>query len=441
MANPTSGQAPLNVQFTTQSSGAITAWAWNFGDGTGSTEQSPAHTYMAAGHYTVSLTVTGPGGSDTETKVSYINVTMPPAPVAAFTANPTSGQAPLNVQFTDQSSGVIAAWSWDFGDGTSSTDQSPAHTYMAGAYTVSLTVSGPGGSHTETKADYITVTAPPAPTAKFTAEPTSGQFPLNVQFTDNSEGDITAWSWDFGDGTGSTEQSPAHTYTAAGNYTVSLTVTGPGGSDTKTKPDFITVLVPPAPKAKFNAEPTTGQAPLTVQFNEKSEGEYASCLWDFGDGNTSTEENPSHTYQNAGLYTVSLTVTGPGGSDTKTKPNFITVTEPATPELPAPPPAPFIPIPEPPPTELPAPTPEPPTPTPELPTLTPTPEPPTTTPEPPTPIPEPPTPTPEPPTATPEPPTPTPEPPMPTPEPPTPTLILLSTSTPMPPTTFVPKTG
>ena len=167
---------------------------------------------------------------------------------------------------------------------------------------------------------------PGAPTADFTASPTSGCAPLTVSFTDQSTGDITSWSWDFGDGNTSTEQNPTHTYTAAGTYTVSLTVTGPGGSDTETKVDYIAVY--DTPVADFVGSPTSGDAPLTVDFTDQSTGNPTSWNWDFGDGNTSTAQNPTHTYNNPGTYTVTLTVSNDCGSDQVTKVDYITVTEP-----------------------------------------------------------------------------------------------------------------
>ncbi|MFH0945878.1 MAG: PKD domain-containing protein, partial [Planctomycetota bacterium] len=169
-----------------------------------------------------------------------------PAPVAEFSGTPTSGVVPLGVSFTDLSSGgPVTSWSWDFGDTTSSTLQNPNHTYTsAGTYTVSLTATGPGGVDTETKVGYITVDEQP-PVADFSGTPTSGTAPLLVTFTDlTSGGPVTGWSWDFGDTGTSTLQHPTHTYTTSGTYTVSLTVTGPGGNDTITKTDYITVTAP-----------------------------------------------------------------------------------------------------------------------------------------------------------------------------------------------------
>ena len=166
-------------------------------------------------------------------------------PVAAFTGTPTSGELPLYVSFTDQSTENPTSWSWTFGDGGTSTAQNPGHTYTsAGVYTVTLTATNAYGSDGETKTNYITVTAPAAPVAAFVGTPTSGSYPLEVAFTDQSSGNPTSWSWTFGDGGTSTAQNPSHEYTAAGVYTVSLTATSAYGSDGETKTDYITVTEP-----------------------------------------------------------------------------------------------------------------------------------------------------------------------------------------------------
>jgi serine protease len=188
----------------------------------------------------------------------------------------------------------------------------------------------------------------PHPAAMFTAEPQSGAEQLTVQFIDQSTGDISSWSWDFGDGQTSTEQNPIHTYIKASHYTVSLTVAGSGGTDTETKRKCINVFMPSSPSADFEAEPMDGVAPLTVDFTDQSKcsaifvyrekgsfyvisgdasdlGGITDWAWDFGDGETSTERNPTHTYSLAGSYTVNLTVTGPGGTSTKNKENYIEV--------------------------------------------------------------------------------------------------------------------
>jgi len=174
-------------------------------------------------------------------------VTYPP--VAAFTGTPTSGDYPLTVAFSDQSTNTPTSWSWTFGDGGTSTAQNPGHTYTAaGTYSVTLDVTNADGSDSLTKNGYIVVTEPPAPlppVAAFAGTPTSGDYPLNVVFTDQSTNTPTSWSWTFGDGGTSTAQNPAHTYTAAGTYTVTLTATNVYGSDAETKAGYITVTAPP----------------------------------------------------------------------------------------------------------------------------------------------------------------------------------------------------
>jgi PKD repeat protein len=334
---PTTGAAPLAVAFHDASTGTPTSWSWSFGDGATSTLQNPSHTYAAAGSYTVSLTASNTSGANTATKAGYISVTAPPppAPVASFSATPTSGVAPLSVQFTDTSTNSPTAWSWTFGDGGTSTAKSPAHTYSAvGTYTVSLTATNAGGSNTMTKASYIAVSSlpPPAPVAAFSGTPTGGTAPLAVQFTDTSTNSPTSWSWSFGDGGTSTAKSPSHTYSAAGTYTVSLTATNAGGSNTATKSGYISVTAAPpaAPVANFSAAPTSGVAPLSVQFTDTSTNTPTSWSWSFGDGGTSTAKSPSHTYSAAGTYTVSLTATNAGGSNTATKSGYITVTSSAS---------------------------------------------------------------------------------------------------------------
>ena len=175
----------------------------------------------------------------------------------------------------------------------------------------------------------VSVTVPySTPVAGFTASTTLGAAPLALNFTNTSTGTITSYAWNFGDSTTSTAQSPSHVYSTPGTYTVSLTVTGPGGSNTQTRTNYITVNAP-APVAQFTGNPTAGTAPLTVNFTNSSSGTITSYAWSFGDSTTSTAQSPSHVYSTPGTYTVSLTVTGPGGSNTQTRTNYITVNAPA----------------------------------------------------------------------------------------------------------------
>lgn len=158
--SPASGTAPLTVYFTDQSTNSPTSWSWNFGDGGTSTAQHPSHTYTLSGTYTVRLTASNAEGTgDPSTKTNYISVSAP-LPNAQFTASPTTGTAPLTVYFTDQSTNSPTSWSWNFGDGGTSTAQHPSHIYTSsGTYTVSLTVANAAGSDSEVKVGFVTVTS------------------------------------------------------------------------------------------------------------------------------------------------------------------------------------------------------------------------------------------------------------------------------------------
>jgi PKD repeat protein len=314
-ASPVSGAPPLAVAFTDKSTGATPlTYQWTFGDGGTSTATNPTHTYTAAGIYSVTLTITNAYGTDSETKAEYIKVGK--GPVADFGATPQSGNLPLTVTFQDMSAGNPTTWSWTFGDGGTSTDWNPSHTYTkAGTYGVTLTVTNAFGSSSKIKAGYITAGMPP--TADFTSGARSGPIPLTVKFTDASTGRPTSWSWDFGDGTTSTQQNPSHTYTNAGAYTVTLTAKNAYGADSETKAGFVTAGA--ALAAEFTADQRVGTAPLTVKFTDLSAGNPASWAWNFGDGTTSTEQNPTHVYKVEGTYDVSLMVTNSYGSDTEKK--------------------------------------------------------------------------------------------------------------------------
>jgi len=475
---PTSGDAPLPVTFTDTSSHTPTTWYWDFGDGAISTVQNPSHTYTAGGKHIVSLTARNASGQDTETKDNYITVAAPP--VASFDFYRTWGVvgAETTAEFKDTSTNTPTSWSWTFGDGGVSTVQNPYHTYSAvGLYTVALTATNTSGSGTCTKAGLVHILGIKA---EFKADTTFGTVPLTVNFTDESTGTPTTWSWTFGDGGASTVQNPSHTYVATGYYTVMLTVQGLHGSNTTIKSSYITACgevivyptsysmdvpgggnghvtsgtlndlhtadgvcmaftsdttdtahyfcevryvsatgytadqlvgamveyrakadgpvetcakpswncpacpihpfpgvlttytysreaaraldesgnavmtvcsypmvtkVPinisvdmvrwhlylkpgggtPTPVAAFTGTPTIGVAPQAVNFTDASTNSPTAWAWNFGDFTISTARHPSHTYAAPGVYTVALTATNSGGSNTTTRVNYVTV--------------------------------------------------------------------------------------------------------------------
>ncbi|PWR76236.1 PKD domain-containing protein [Methanospirillum stamsii] len=176
------------------------------------------------------------------------------------------------------------------------------------------------------------VTEPPVSSvsplvADFIADPLSGMVPLTVTFTDLSIGGPTLWSWDFGDGTTDTISNPVHQYMLPGTYSVTLTVSNTDGSASIIKEQYITasgsggIL-----KADFTATPVTGQAPLKVQFTDKSSGSPTLFAWSFGDGTGDSAQNPVHTYDKDGKYSVNLTVADAVGLDsTESKEDYIVV--------------------------------------------------------------------------------------------------------------------
>ena len=333
VGSPTSGYNPLTVSFTDESSNSPTSWYWTFGDGGWSTLKNPSYTYLLPGVYNVTLTSTNSvGSSDPLTKYNYITVYAHNAtPVANFTSSLQTGPVPLTVQFFDTSAGNnITSWSWNFGDGNTSTAKNPIYTYYSvGNWTVTHTVTNDGGSNTLTVPNYIIITHNPPPVANFTMNPTGGDVPLSVQFTDTSAGnDLNSWLWNFGDGNISNARNPVHTFSSVGTSTVTLTVTNDDGSNSTSR--VVVVSHNSLPQAAFNSNVTSGNIPLCVQFYDNSTGgNIGSWEWNFGDGsNNSTLQNPVHTYQGQGLYTVTLTVTNDAGSSTKQIKNYITAINP-----------------------------------------------------------------------------------------------------------------
>ena len=253
-ATPLTGGVPLNVQFTDTSTNNPTSWIWNFGDTMNTTvsyAQHPNHTYEYPGNYSVKLWAMNEGGTGYVEKQGYI-FTYYPA-VANFTGTPTSGSyglSGMSVQFTDQSTGGVSSWDWDFGDGSYSeynTHQNPGHTYAVGLYSVNLTVENAFSSDYLIRSDYINVT-PNAPTSDFETYDNDvdmtpldhGVAPLSVFFYDLSSDAPTSWVWNFGDGNittiikdGSHEYADIyHTFTSAGSYNISLTAINAWGSHT-----------------------------------------------------------------------------------------------------------------------------------------------------------------------------------------------------------------
>jgi gliding motility-associated-like protein len=301
--------------------GNITSWAWTFGDGGTSTLQNPTHIYATAGIYNVSLTVTSNNNCDSTYKST---VTVYPIPVPAFTATtPCLGNATVFTNSSSITSGSIANWNWAFGDGNTSNVQNPSNTYTAaGTYNVDLVIVSNKGCIDSVKQPVI---VNPNPVVNFKANDTVGCVPLCVTFTDMSNiasGTITAWNWDFGDGTAnSTKQNPTHCYTKVGTFSVTLMVTSANGCSTSwTHVNYITTY--PVPVANFLAtpNPTTIVDPV-VSFIDKSGGSPISWYWTFGDNLDSIKlsQNTIHTYQDTGTFWTTLRIVNKYGCVDSTK--------------------------------------------------------------------------------------------------------------------------
>jgi PKD repeat protein len=321
-ANKTSGCAPLSVNFTNTSTGAIT-YSWDFGNGNTSTLTNPGATYNTAGVYSVVLTATNGASSNTHT----VSISVFANPIPNFTTISPScvGQV---VPFTDNSiagSGSLTTWAWDFGDGSNQTTNTglATHTYVAGGtFPVTLIVTNSNGC---SKSIINNVTILAAPHADFTGSPSSACVPpISVDFTTTSTfvGAVT-YLWNFGDGNASTLANPSHTYNFTGSYNIALEITQQGCKDTMTKLNYVVIedIVP-----DFSANDSSVCAGQVISFTDLSVPLSVSRTWDFGDGATSTLANPTHTYATAGTYAVSLlNATAIGCTHSIIKNNFITV--------------------------------------------------------------------------------------------------------------------
>jgi PKD repeat protein len=286
------------VQFTNTSTGAA-SFNWNFGDGTSSTLTNPVHSYGAPGVYTITLSgvSTSFGCIDSVSQA----VTISALPVPAIAAAPTFGCGPLTVNFTNTSTNANF-YAWNFDDGNTSASASPINTFtLPGTYNVVLIAENLQGCVDSLS---IPINVYPQPTAAFSLPAVfSCSLPANVNLVNGSTGAAT-YTWDFGNGQTTNLNSPLITYTAHNTYQILLTAVNTYGcSDTATA----TFFAIPTPVVSFAPDVSTGCEPLTVSFTNNSING-TNYLWQFGTGDTSSLVNPAFTYNNAGSYNVTLTV-------------------------------------------------------------------------------------------------------------------------------------
>ncbi|MDB4089463.1 PKD domain-containing protein [Flavobacteriales bacterium] len=284
-------------------SSLATNYYWDFGDGILDSNVNPTHTYSSAGLFQVSLQVENSFGCNSSFDDTVIVLSNPIADFIVDTVclfNPSF--------FTNLSSGVNLAWGWSFGDGNTSGVQNPTHVYAVdSSFGAILTVTTPFGC---TDSSSRTAVVLPIVDAQFNYSLACvGRV---IAFSDSSVGNPSSWRWNFGDGNSSNIQNPSHTYSATGNFTVTLIVSNTEGcSDTISKVVFVNSI----PVPNFTADTVCVGNIMSFNNTTSNTQPITSYFWSFGDGNNSTATNPVYTYALPGVYLVTLTVTNNGGCD------------------------------------------------------------------------------------------------------------------------------
>jgi PKD repeat protein len=304
-ASPGEGCFPLTVIFDPVLKVPGTTYKWDFGNNNTSTDQNPSAIYASPGNYDVTLTV-----NNTATVIHGSFVIVHDAPAVDFSFDKASGCAPLTVKFKDQTStasGNIDSWSWVFGDGGTSSQANPTYTFVTpGNPIVSLRVRNQFGCE-----KLKSITSPIAvlgPIAKFTVDKTAVcALPAAFQFTNQSTGNNNTYLWTFGDGQTSTDINPSHSYSQAGTFEVVMKAKDAGGCEQSFK-----LKVNAGTEGGIDMDLSTDKVcfekPIDFDVLFAASNPPTSVSWNFGDGNSSLINDPSHTYDDPGTYTVTLDV-------------------------------------------------------------------------------------------------------------------------------------
>ena len=300
------------IAFEDRSDGEIERWRWDFGDGTSATTPDATKAWATPGRYRVQLTVANEQGSDAASV--FVDVVEGlRAPVAVLTAPKTEVDLGAPVTFRGSSSTDPAAYSWNFGDGRTSTGPNVVHVFLAeGTFRVTLTASNAAGRSTAT-VDIVVSPPTTAPTAAIGTLPAVIEVGDVVVVSSLSTNSPDSETWSFGDGATATGTRVTHTWETPGNYLLSLTAVNSAGTDTATKTVVVVSELPPpvAVIGDFDEAPWVGAATVFIDASIDA----TSWLWDFGDGATSTARNPLHTFTSAGEKVVTLTVNNRNGSN------------------------------------------------------------------------------------------------------------------------------
>lgn len=324
--NNAAGCSPLIVNFTDLSTGNITNWQWSFGNGNGSNQANPGAVYTVPGLYDVSLAVSDDNGITWDTMFAPDAILVYEDPIISFTSDVTSGCAPLEVQFTNTTvtETGIASIFWNFGDGNTSNLLNPSNTFALGLWEISVLVTDSAGCESQlVEPDYIDALA--GPTANFSVgSNVNCVLPVPIQFTNTSINDAGAtYLWDFGDASPtSTMENPIHNYNNYGTYDVTLIVDVNGCIDTIRQIGAADIQ---PQTASFDVDTNSICQGEAINFMETSIVPGTSWNWDFGDGGTSMDQNPTHTYDSSGTYTVIFVSTIGGCSDSMVMTNLVSV--------------------------------------------------------------------------------------------------------------------
>ena len=328
---PYNGTVDVAVQLDGSASsdpdGTIASYSWDFGNGTTGTGATPSVTYAEAGTFNVTLTVTDDAGETNSVSTTVEIVAADNQSPVANPGGPYNGTVGVAVQFngsgSSDSDGTIASYNWDFGNGTTGTGATPTATYTeAGTFNVTLTVTDDAGATNSVSTTVVVVAADNQSPVANPGGPYNGTVGVAVQFngsgSSDPDGTIASYNWDFGNGTTGTGATPSTTYTEAGTFNVTLTVTDNAGATNSVSTTVVVVAAANQSPLANPGGPYNGTVGIAVQFNGSAssdpDGTIASYSWDFGNGTTGVGVTPSVTYTESGTFNVTLTVTDNAGA-------------------------------------------------------------------------------------------------------------------------------
>ena len=321
----------FNASESSDDDGTIVAYNWDLGDGSSTSGINITHTYTGAGTYTVLLVVTDDSGNTGSTS-NTVSVGENESPTASFVYSPSNPAVDEDIHFNASDSsdpdGTIESYEWDFGDNTTDTGETVTHRYSSdGTFTVYLKVTDNSGN-TGSTSQTVNVSAGQGPTASFVyspANPITGESVyFNASDSNDPDGSIVSYRWNFGDGNTGTGETPTHQFQSAGTYYVVLVVKDNDGNEDSVSND-VTIVDNKKPTASFDYSPSSPQVNDSVYFDGSSsydsDGNIISWTWEFFDDNTTASGAiVSHQYTAAGSFAVRLTVTDDkGDTDTITK--------------------------------------------------------------------------------------------------------------------------